>query len=404
MRMEIRGKDRRIEEQQAEESRRKKKEAELQQKRKAKEQEEAQRAAIDDRIRQMEADFEKKLEIISKAMNRREQTADLHGILSNSLPPQSARPYGHGYGHNAQEKYAYDMSMIMARLDSLAASERQAPPTRWFDGQGPPVRYHNDRPLIEDLHHQIDDLKGNLHEYRQMISRLLPYHQSENPFTDREYHPSYGPGHPAFQSPYSFATGNGYNRPAPPRIFRRPRGPPAGGPRGRGPSPAPVYMGVEEPAENVGPQRKNYHHRRFFYHNNNDYSDDEVSVPAAVAGPFVNGNRQVAENRSRKARKQRLSSHEKPEANGNNHAMGVPTYGSNSLAARPIETHGEESSLDSPHSCDSSDGMEEYKRRSSQYVIRPDSRFRREEFQADSAEDHSPRPLAPSPPLRVHRE
>ncbi|KAI1742691.1 hypothetical protein F4680DRAFT_24132 [Xylaria scruposa] len=410
MRMESREKEkRRLEEQRVEENRKKKKRAELKQKRKAKEKEQAQKLAFELKIQEVKADYERRLESELKAARPRDQTADLYDILSKVLPLQpAAGHYGHGYGCNAQDKQSHDVSMIMRKLESLAAPEWQAPPNRWFDGQGPSTRYHNDRPLIDDLRHQIDDMK---HHYRQLISTLLPQQRWAGQLADGEYYPPYGPGHPMPQPPVSPWTSSSSNQPDPPELIRLPRRVRAGGPRGRGPPyPTAFFSGFEEP-ENVASQQRNRNYRRYA-DDEHDYSDGENSASAAVAGRLVDENRQAAESNTRKVRKQQPLPQplplKKARASKNDNPTRVAVYDSNSMVARQIDSEKEEYGSDSDHSSDASDEVEALKHRSSRYVGKLDAQFRREEFQAKS---HHPQPFdqfpygaedhafsAPSPP------
>ncbi|KAI0864914.1 hypothetical protein F4860DRAFT_383674 [Xylaria cubensis] len=412
MKMQSREKERRrLEKQREEENRRKKKKkAELQQKRKAKEQEEAQKVAFELKIQEMKADYEKRLlEIELKAARPRDQTADLYDILSKFLALQpAAGHYGHGYGCNAQGKQAHDISAIMRRLDSVAAPEWQAPPNRWFDGQGPFTRYHNDRHLIDDLRNQIDDLKQHNYNYKQIIGTLLPQQERwAGQLADGEYHQPHGPSHPMPQPPYPPWTSSNSNQPDPPELMRLPRKAHAGGPCGQGPSyPTAFFSGVEEPVETVESQRRNRNFRR--------YAGDEDSASAAVASHFIDKNQQTAENMPTKMPKQQPLPHEGPRANKSNIATRVATYNVNSLATRRIDHDEEEDGGDSDQSSDASDEVEERKHRPTLYVFKPDARFGREKFQARerhpqpfdqltySAEDHAF--LAPSPPLTANED
>ncbi|KAI0542104.1 hypothetical protein GGR58DRAFT_336108 [Xylaria digitata] len=420
MKMENREKERRrIEKQRAEENRKKKRKAEIQQKRKAKREEEAQKIAFEVKMQQIKADVDKRLESLSEAARHRDPTADLYGILSNFLPPHSAAShYGHGYGYHAQDKHAHDMSMIMRKLDSLGAPEQQAPPARWFEGQGPPVRYHHDRLLMDDLRNQVDDLKWRLHDYEKIISALLPHQQrSAGQFADGGYHLPYGPGNPTSRPPYSLAASSSSNHPGPPepsRLLRRPR---VRVPRGRGSSPhTAVFSGVEEPTENEEIRRKNYNFRRYANDDDddNDYSNGE-NLTSTVVADLVDESRQVVQNTSRKVRKKQPPSHEKPKASENNNATRAATYGNHSVAAQRTDADGEEYNVDSGHWSDTSD-EEEYRHQSNIYVVKPDARFRREVFQAKDrhpqpfdqftygAEDNASRVLAPSPPLAADED
>ncbi len=368
-----------LEKKQAEENRRKKKRAELQQKRKAKQQEEAQKIAFEAKMQQMKADFDKRLENVSKAPGHHDQTADLYGILRNLLPPQPAPGhYGHDYGYNAQDKQAHDMSVIMRRLDSLAALERQAPPPRWYDGQGPSIRYRDDRPLADDLRIQIDDMKRHLYHYEQIINALLPRRQrSAGQLADGEYHPPDGP-HPTLRSLYSPAASSSSNQPGHPRLIRQSRKARAGGRRKN-------YSGREPPSSSSS---------------DDDFSDGENLASAVVAGHIVDEHQQAA-NTSKKMRKRQPPSHEKPEASENNNAT---------RDATDADADGEEYGADSGHTSDASDELEAFKHRPNQYARKPDPRFRREALPSRgrhsqpsdqfpySVEDHAPRVLAPSPP------
>ncbi|TRX95755.1 hypothetical protein FHL15_003309 [Xylaria flabelliformis] len=397
---------RRLEKQREDENRRKKKKrVELQQKRKAKEQEEAQKVALELKIQEMKADYEKRLlEIELKAARPRDQTADLYDILSKLLALQpAAGHYGHGYECNAQGKQAHDISAIMRRLDTVAAPEWQAPPNRWFDGQGPFTRYPNDRHLIDDLRNQIDDMKQHIYNYKQIIGTLLPQQgRWAGQLADGEYHQPYGPGHPMPQPPYSLWTSSSSNQPEPPELIRLPRKAHAGGPRGQRPSyPTAFFSGVEEPVETVESQRRNRNFRR--------YAGDENSASAAVTRHSIDENQQTAENMPTKVRKQQPLPREGPRANKINNATRVATYDINSLATRRVDHDEEEDGGDSDQSSDASGEVEQCKHRPTLYVFKPDARFGREKFQARerhsqpfdefaySAEDHAF--LAPSPPL-----
>ncbi|KAF2964016.1 hypothetical protein GQX73_g9555 [Xylaria multiplex] len=419
MKIESREKDRKIEKQRAEELRRKKRRAELQQQRRKAKRQETQKIAFEIK-EQIQADIDKRLESVSEATKHRDPTADLYGILSNFLPPNpSASHYGHGYGYNAQDKYAHDISMIMRKLDSLAALEQQAPPARWFDGQGPPIRYHNhnDRLVIDDLRNQIDEMKWYMYGHGKRIGTLLPYQQpSAGQFFDGGYHLPYGPGYPTFQPPYSLAASSGSNHPAPMEPIEPSRRPRVGVHHGRrSPPNTAVFSGFEEPTESVDSRRKNYNFRRYANDDDDNGYPKGESLPSTAVADLVDGNQQVLQNTSRKVREKQRPPRKKPEVGENKNATRVVDYGNHSVAAQQADTDRGEYDVDPGHWSDTSD--EEYRHQSNIYVVRPESRFRREVLQTKDrhtqppfdqfpygAEDSASRVLAPSPPLAADED
>ncbi|KAI0490232.1 hypothetical protein F4859DRAFT_457362 [Xylaria cf. heliscus] len=400
MKMESKERERRIEKQQEEESRKKKKRVQLQKERKLKQQEEAQKMAFEAQMQQMKADFDKRLESVTKAARHRDQTADLHAILSHFLPPKSAADHhGRGHGYNAQDKQAYDMSAIMKRLDSLAATERQAHHAERFRGQGPSTRYHGDQPVMDDPYNQIDQMKRLLYDCNQIVSELLP--------NGEYYHPPHRPRYPT--SPLRFSpaasSSSSYNHARHPDLTNRPpRKRRAGRASCREPYfPTAVFSEVEEPPEKVKPPKFYWRYA----------SDGENSASGAVAGHLVDENHQAAGDTSGKVRKQRQPSHKRPEASEHHNATRVAPYDRKSMAAQEMGAREEDDyDTDSGHSSDVSDEAEAEacKHRPAPYAFRPDERFGREVPQARdrhaqpfdqfpyNAEDHVSSFRAPTPP------
>lgn len=380
----------------AEENRKKKKRAENERRRKAREQEEAEKA-YELKIQQMKADYDRKLEILSAAAKQRDQTADFQSILSKILPPQVAGQFGHGCGpgcgHNAQEKQAHDISMIMRKIDSLVASGRQTPPMAWYE-QGPPIRYYNDRHSVDDLREQVNDLRQGL---GQIISSIYPRQQRPvNRFPDGEYYSFQGPS--SSQLPYSL---DGTPQLGLPRKTR------GGGPRARGrPSSPAVFSGVEEPEPpQTVERRRGNNYPKCEEVDDDNYSDGKDLPPAAMAGNSVDGTQKTRENSSRK-RILRAAPREKIEAGENRNAARVEPFSSNRPAMR--RTDDEEYDVDTDHSFDASDEMDEFveERRHRPYIyhLKPDAQFGREVFPArhhpQEPYDDAPRFLPSTSPLK----
>ncbi|KAK5632196.1 hypothetical protein RRF57_007910 [Xylaria bambusicola] len=369
-----------------EENRKKKKRAETERRRKAREQEEAEKTN-ELKIQQMKAEYDRKLESLSAAAKQRDQMADLHSILSKILPPQAAGQFGHGCGpgcgHNSQDKQAHDLSMIMRRFDSLAASERQTPPMRWYDAQGAPIRYYNDRHLIDDLRDQVNDLRQDLYK---IVSAMHPRQQRPvNQFADEEYYSLHGPL--SSQPPYPLDGAPQLG------LSRKTRG---GGPRARGrPSSPAVFSGVEEPEPPQTVERRRGNNYPKCEEVDDDYLDGKDLPPAAMAGNSIDGNQKTAENSSRK-RILRPVPREKLEARENRDAARVNPFNSNRTAVR--RTDDEEYGVDTDHSFDASDEMdelvEECKHRPYLYHVKPDAQFGREVF---AARDHPQEPYDDPP-------
>ncbi|GAW25775.1 hypothetical protein SAMD00023353_1300010 [Rosellinia necatrix] len=136
-----------------------------------------------------------------------------------------------------------------------------------------------------------------------------------------------------------------------------------------------------------------------------DYPGGKDLPPAAIAGNSVDGTQRATENSSRK-RVPRPAPREEPEAGGGgNTARGNPFNGNRTAVRR---TDREEYGADTDHSSDVSDetdeSVEERKRRSRLYHVKPDAQFRREEIfpardRAQEPYDDLPRYL-PSVPHR----
>lgn len=381
---------RREEKEQAEESRRKRKQAKLRQKRKEMEEKDALKRKYEARIQEMKADHDKKIENVTKAAGHHDQPIDLHGSLGNFLPAYPAAGHsGYGYGYSA-------------------APERQAHPNRWFGGQGSPTRYHDDYPSIDDLYSQLGGMKRCLYEQGRILGTLLPHEQwAAGPFADGEYHmPVHPVSHPSY---HAFAAGSNSYQPDYPQLTRRPRMRREGGFYVRGSSPfAAVFSGIEEPAEDVG-RRPGYGVRE--YVDDGDDNDGNLA-PAAVAAHY--DEHQPAGNTFRNVRRQQLPLHRRPRMSGKDNATRATRY-SDRMGARRLDA-GEDDGIDSGHSSDVSDEVEECKHRPNPYVAKPDARFRREVFQArggppqpfdhftDGTEYQTPRAIVPTPPLTADED
>ena len=117
------------------------------------------------------------------------------------------------------------MSTIMSMLDSLV-KERKAPPMSWYDAQGSPMRYDNDRQLL-DIRTELHDLKLCLGQFSSAVCQQHP----ENPFAARENY-TWSPRYP-LSVPRE-----------PDRLLRRKY---VGGPYGRERRPSPaVFSGVDD--------------------------------------------------------------------------------------------------------------------------------------------------------------
>ncbi|KAI1367597.1 hypothetical protein F5Y08DRAFT_49329 [Xylaria arbuscula] len=391
MKMENREKERRrmLAKRRAEENRKRKKRVETERRRKAREQEETEKAN-ELKIQQMKAEFDTKLESFSAAAKQRDQTIDLHSIINKFLPPQGVGQFGHGCGpgcgHNAQEKQAHDISTIMRRLDSLAASERQTPPMRWYDAQGPPMRNYNDRQLIDELRDQVNYLR---HDIYQIMSAMHPRQQRPvNRFADGEDYPLHGPL--SSQPPHSLDGAPQL------RLSRKTHG---GGSRARvRPTSPAVFSGVEEPEPTpTVERRRGNNYPKCEEVEDDDYPDAKNLPPAAVAGISVDASQRATENSSRK-RILRPAPREKIEARGNRNAARVDLLNSNRMAIRG--TDDEQYGEDTDHSFDASDEtdeiVEECKHRPYRYHVKPKAQFRREVF---LARDHPQEPYDDPPRL-----